>query len=211
MFPRSRINRLVALAALTGPWLTSNPSDSEVQTSADGRWIVFIRSVEVGGTSAQHVFIASANGRGVTEVTTGPVSDRSPSFSRSGRRIFPSRFVKDSAEEKIPAVEHIFSVRRGGGRLRRLTSGHFSDRDPVVSPNGRIIAFDRAGVGGGRHVYTMRRTGLGSPTPRPTLPLGPHSPTSAPPGIGSSSCAAVPTRPTPTSSRCDRTGRSGVV
>ncbi len=53
--------------------LTTNPTDSEAQTSADGRWIVFIRAVEVGGTPARHVFIARANGRGVIEVTTGPV------------------------------------------------------------------------------------------------------------------------------------------
>jgi Tol biopolymer transport system component len=148
--------------------LTTDPTDSEVQTSADGRWIAFIRTVDVGGTSAQHVFIARANGRGVTEVTAGPVLDRSPSFSRSGRRIFFSRFVTGSEEEKRPAVEHIFSVSRSGGGLRRLTSGHFSDRNPVVSPNGRIIAFDRAGVGGGRHVYTMRPNGsrVADATPR---------------------------------------------
>lgn len=205
MFRRSRINRLVALAALTGAavlctgvgsassawpgkngpiifasgeygpenglWsikpngkgmrhLTTNPSDSEVQTSADGRWIVFIRSVDVGGSSAQHVFIARADGREATEVTTGPVFDGSPSFSRSGRRIFFSRFVRASGEEKGFDVEHIFSVSRSGGGLRPLTSGHFSDRNPVVSPNGRIIAFERAGaVGVEPHVYTMRPNG----------------------------------------------------
>jgi Tol biopolymer transport system component len=227
MLLRSRINRLVALAALTGAavlcmgvgsassaWpgrngpivfasgeygpenglssikpngkglrhLTANPTDSEVQTSADGRWIVFIRSVDVGGASAQHVFIARANGRGATEVTTGPVLDRSPSFSRSGSRVFFSRFVRDSAEEKIPAVEHIFSVRRSGGGLRRLTSGHFSDRDPVVSPNGRIVAFDRAGVGGGRHVYTMRPNGSRVADATPNLAAWSSQPDFSPSG-----------------------------
>jgi Tol biopolymer transport system component len=228
MFLRSRINRLVALAALTGAavlcmgvgsassawpgrngpiifasgeygtenglWsiepngkgmrhLTTDPTDSEVQTSADGRWIVFIRSVDVGGTSAQHVFIARADGRGVTEVTTGPVLDQSPSFSRSGRRIFFSRFVGASGEEKGFDVEHIFSVRRSGGGLRRLTSGHFSDRNPVSSPNGRIVAFERAGVVGVEpHVYTMRPNGSRVADATPNLAAWSSQPDFSPSG-----------------------------
>jgi len=148
--------------------LTADPTDSEVQTSADGRWIVFCRTVDVGGTPARHIFIARANGSAVAEVTTGSVFDRTPSFSRSGRQIFFSRLVSESEEEKLPSVEHIFSVNRNGGGLRGLTSGRFSDRNPVVSPNGRIVAFDRAGLGGGRHIFTMRPNGsrIVNATPR---------------------------------------------
>lgn len=140
--------------------LTTNGSDSEVQTSPDGRWIVFARSVEVGGESARHIFIARADGSGVREVTTGPVFDRTPSFTRNGRRILFTRFVSASEEEKSFDVEHIFSVLRNGSGLRRLTSGRFTDRNPVMSPNGRIIAFERAGIVGVEpHVYTMRANG----------------------------------------------------
>ncbi len=140
--------------------LTTNQSDSEVQASADGRWIVFARSVEAGGESARHIFIARANGSGTKEVTTGPVFDRTPSFTRNGRRILFTRFVRASEEEKSFDVEHIFSVQRNGNGLRRLTSGRFSDRNPVTSPNGRIIAFERAGIVGVEpHVYTMRANG----------------------------------------------------
>ncbi len=149
--------------------LTSNGSDSEVQTSADGRWIVFARSVSVGGESARHIFVARANGSGAREVTTGPVSDRSPSFTRNGRRILFSRFISSGSDEKSFGVEHIFSVGRNGGGLRRLTSGRFTDRNPVMSPNGRIVAFERAGITGVEpHVYTMRANGtqIRDATPR---------------------------------------------
>ncbi len=140
--------------------LTTNGSDSEVQTSADGRWIVFARSASVGGESARHIFVARANGSGVREVTTGAVFDRAPSFTRNGRRILFTRLVRASEEEKSHDVEHIFSVLRNGTGLRRLTSGRFSDRNPVMSPNGRIIAFERAGIVGVEpHVYTMRANG----------------------------------------------------
>ena len=93
-------------------------------------------------------------------MTTGTVFDRTPSFTRSGRRILFTRFVSAGSDEKSFDVEHIFSIRRDGGGLRRLTSGRFSDRNPVMSPNGRIIAFERAGrVGVEPHVYTMRSNG----------------------------------------------------
>ncbi len=150
--------------------LTTNQSDSEVQTSPDGRWIVFARSVDDGGESVRHIFIARANGSGAREVTTGPVFDRAPSFTRNGRRILFTRFVRASEEEKSHDVEHIFSVLRSGNGLRRLTSGPFSDRNPVMSPNGRIIAFERAGIVGVEpHVYTMRANGTGARDATPRL------------------------------------------
>ncbi len=166
--------------------LTADSSDSEVQTSADGRWIVFARSVDVGGTSARHVFVARADGSGVSEVTTGPVFDRTPCFSRSGRRILFSRFVRASDEEKAFDVEHIFSVRRDGGGLRRLTSGNFSDRNPAVSPNGRIIAFERVTAlrvtGVEPHVYTMRANGSRARDTTPNLGTWSSQPDFSPSG-----------------------------
>ncbi len=163
--------------------LSSNSSDSEVQTSADGRWIVFARSVAVGGKSARHIFIARANGSGVMEVTTGPVFDRTPSFTRNGSRILFTRFVRSSEEEKSHDVEHIFSVLRNGTGLRRLTSGPVSDRNPVMSPNGRIIAFERAGIVGVEpHVYTMRANGAGVRDATPRLAAWTAQPDFSPSG-----------------------------
>ncbi len=163
--------------------LTSNGSDSEVQVSPDGRWIVFARSVAAGGQSVRHIFIARADGSGVMEVTTGPVFDRTPSFTRNGSRILFTRFVRSSEEEKSHDVEHIFSVLRNGNGLRRLTSGPFSDRNPVMSPNGRIIAFERAGlVGVEPHVYTMRANGAGVRDATPRLAAWTAQPDFSPSG-----------------------------
>ena len=163
--------------------LTTNQSDSEVQTSPDGRWIVFARSVEVGGESARHIFIARANGSGAREVTTGAVFDRTPSFTRNGRRILFTRLVRASEEEKSHDVEQVFSVLRNGTGLRRLTSGPFSDRSPVMSPNGRIIAFERAGIVGVEpHVYTMRANGTGVRDATPQLAAWTAQPDFSPSG-----------------------------
>lgn len=135
--------------------LTTNATDNEPQISRDGRFIVFTRTVDVGG---RHVFIARADGSAVREVTKG--GDRTPSFSRSDDRILFSRTTGPAADEKFPSQEHIFSIRRDGSGLHRLTFGDdVSDRNPVASPNGRIIAFDRWTVGPMRQVYTMRTDG----------------------------------------------------
>ena len=149
--------------------LTRDASDSEAQTSRDGRWIVFTRTVEepvpagTGTFPARHVFVARSDGSGAAEVTTGPVFDRSPSFTRSGTRILFSRFDPQAGDTDI------YGVGRDGGGLHRLTSGPGDDRNPVFSPNGRIIAFDRFLRGHTRHVYTMRRDGSRVRDATPTL------------------------------------------
>jgi Tol biopolymer transport system component len=142
--------------------LTRDSSDAEPQGSPNGRWIVFVRSVDEpfgsGTFPARHIFRARSNGTAVTEVTDGPVFDRTPSFAPSGRRILFSRTLPDTDPDQ-PSEEHIFSVRLDGTGLHQITSGPGSDRNPVFSPTGRLIAFDRFLEGHTRHVYTMRPDG----------------------------------------------------
>ncbi len=140
--------------------LTLDPSDSEPQSSPNGRWIVFVREVEVplpggGGVfPARHIFRARSDGTGVAPVTDGPIFDRSPSFAPSGQRILFSRFEPGAEDADI------FSISLDGTGLHQLTSGAGDDRNPVFSPNRRLIAFDRFERGGAsRHVHTMRPDG----------------------------------------------------
>jgi Tol biopolymer transport system component/DNA-binding winged helix-turn-helix (wHTH) protein len=51
------------------------------------------------------------------------------------------------AQASISDPEDIFAVERDGTRLRHLTNDEYHDRDPQVSPNGRLVAFasDRGG------------------------------------------------------------------
>lgn len=133
--------------------ITKDPTDIDPQGSPDGRWIVFTRLGDV--------FRARTDGSQVIQVTSsGPDFDRAPSFSPSGKRILFSREEPNTApDEKLPGVEHIYSVKLDGSGLQQLTTGDFSDRDPVFSPSGKVIAFDRFQVGTGRHVFTMRPDG----------------------------------------------------
>lgn len=157
--------------------ITSDPTDGDPQGSPNGRWIVFTRvgTTPGGAPSSTDVFIARTDGSKVVQVTSGH-SDRSPSFSPSGKRILFARAEfglgtglaaePDSAEELTP--EHIYSMRLDGTDLRQLTTGYFSDRNPVFSSNGRVIAFERCPLSQGCHLFTMRPdgTGLRAATPR---------------------------------------------
>jgi Tol biopolymer transport system component len=139
--------------------LTSEATDSEPQSSPDGRWIVFVRQVEVplpegGGVApVTHVFRMRSDGTRVTEVTTGPNFDSAPAFAPSGNRILFARFVPGAGQGDL------YSIRLDGTNLHQLTSGPGDDRDPAFSPNGRVVAFDRFVLGHTRHVYTMRPDG----------------------------------------------------
>lgn len=197
--------------------ITKDPADREPQGSPNGRWIVFARRVETtpgGGVTSVDIFLARRDGSKVVQVTSGHF-DRSPSFSRSGKRILFARAEPRSgrelaaepasAEELTP--EHVYSVRLDGTGLHQLTSGDFSDRNPVLSPNGKVIAFERCQLSMGCHVFTMRPDGSSVRDATPRLAAWKRNPRSTRPGAASSMCGATPAAPPPTSSRCARTAR----
>jgi Tol biopolymer transport system component len=140
--------------------LTFDGSDSLPQGSPDGRWIVFVRRVDVplpgpggGVLPARHIFKARSDGSQVTAVTGGMLFDEDPAFAPSGSRIVFSRSAGGERD--------IWSIRLDGTNLHQITSGPADDRNPAFSPNGRLIAFDRRFEAGGvsRHVHTMRPDG----------------------------------------------------
>jgi Tol biopolymer transport system component len=169
--------------------ITTDPTDLQPKGSRDGRWVVFIRQVTTplpggGGTfPAYDVFRARSDGSQVLQVTSGANFDRAPSFTRSGQRILFSRTIPQTGlPEDQTAGEHIFSVRLDGTGLQQLTTGNFSDRSPVMSPNGRIIAFDRFQEGHTRHVFTMRIDGSNVRDATPRLAAWSSQPTFNPSG-----------------------------
>jgi dipeptidyl aminopeptidase/acylaminoacyl peptidase len=133
--------------------ITAVPFDWDPQGSPDGRWIVFIRLGDV--------FRARTDGSRVVQVTSGSVYHYSPSFTRSGQRILfsrPESSSRRSSDETFTQGD-IYSVKIDGTDLQQLTTGNVHDADPVMSPNGKIIAFVRSSVGRYPHVFTMRRNG----------------------------------------------------
>jgi dipeptidyl aminopeptidase/acylaminoacyl peptidase len=85
----------------------------------------------------------------LNQLTEDP-SDAEPAFSPDGTSI---AFVRGG---------NLFSVRADGSGLRQLTSGSELDSKPVVSPDGRLVVFERRAAGGGpADLFTVRAHGGG--------------------------------------------------
>jgi Tol biopolymer transport system component len=85
----------------------------------------------------------------LNQLTEDP-TDTEPAFSPDGTSI---AFVRGG---------HLFSVRADGSGLRQLTSGSALDSKPVVSPDGRLVVFERrTAAGAPADLYTVRSHGGG--------------------------------------------------
>ncbi|MBI3950351.1 MAG: PD40 domain-containing protein [Acidobacteria bacterium] len=97
----------------------------------------------------RQVFVMNADGTNVRTRTQGDRVVGAPVLSPDGQRI-----VYTAAEADRPDTQEIYSVSTSGGRARRLTSNNVPDSHPVISPNGRDIAFAREG-----NIWLMSATG----------------------------------------------------
>jgi Tol biopolymer transport system component len=113
--------------------LTTDTGDHSPSYSADGRLIVFVHDDE--RTRKSSVYVMRNDGSERKEVTLDGLGGAAPSFFPRGQAIV---FVR-----RVEGHSHIFTIRLDGSGLRQLTSGPYDDYDPVVSPNGRRIAFSR--------------------------------------------------------------------
>jgi dipeptidyl aminopeptidase/acylaminoacyl peptidase len=85
----------------------------------------------------------------LNQLTEDP-ADIEPAFSPDGRTI---AFAREG---------HIYSVRPDGSGQRRLTSGAAIDSAPRISPNGKVVVFERrTEVGGPADLFTVGASGGG--------------------------------------------------
>lgn len=111
-----------------------------------------------------HVFVVSAEGGAPRQLTRGDFDHGAPSWTPDGRFL-----VLSANRGEDPALDpndtHIYEVEVETGAMRRLTDGRGPHASPVVSPDGRLIAYtgyeDRFVGYQLTRLYVMNRDGSG--------------------------------------------------
>ena len=89
----------------------------------------------------QHIFIVSAEGGTSRQLTSGDFNDDGPlSFTPDGKQIVFSA-NRGADWERDPQESEVFAVDLASGKLTQLTTRDGPDNSPVVSPDGRRIAY----------------------------------------------------------------------
>lgn len=145
--------------------LTTDPTDRDPKVSADGRRIVFSRTIgSAPGERVSGIFVVNVDGTGLSQVTTGVpggATDADPAFFPAGNRI---AFVRVGGPSDPDNRGRLHSIRLDGGGLRTIASGYAEIRTPAVSPSGRLVAFQCRHFRGGleyswEHICTVRPDG----------------------------------------------------
>ena len=114
----------------------------------------------------QHVFVVSAEGGTPRQLTDGEFNDDGPlSFTPDNKRLVFSA-NRGADWERDPQESEVFTVDIATGKLTQLTMRDGPDNSPVVSPDGRKIAYlgfdDRLQGYQVTHLYVMDSDGKNS-------------------------------------------------
>lgn len=114
-----------------------NNTSADPTFSPDGSLVAFSRKPDA--TVRFELWAMRPDGSGQTPLTIAPAGtgEVSPSYSPDGRRIVADHFTSP------PPVEDVFAFNADGSSPTQLTSGPGQDIEPVFSPDGTKMAFER--------------------------------------------------------------------
>ena len=91
-------------------------------------------------TGHRHIFVLPAEGGTPRQVTSGPFDDGAPRWAPDGRAlIFAAN--RNENPDYDPHESEIYEVAVSGGAVKALTHRDGPDGSPVVSPDGKLIAY----------------------------------------------------------------------
>lgn len=103
------------------------------------------RSDRVGFTDDgyRHIFVIPTDGGTARQITSGDWNHGPADFSSDGRRLFFSSYRAPDAEGAFRR-SHIYAADLATGQITQLTRGAGTNTGPIVSPDGRTIAYMHA-------------------------------------------------------------------
>jgi TolB protein len=116
--------------------------DQGIDYSPDGEKIAFVRGQDNRGTiRPAEVWVMDANGSNQVQLTNTEGFNMQPAWFPDGRRLAISSNRGDGKADIY--ILTLNKARDGVVGVRRLTTSHWDDSQPVVSPGGNRIAFVR--------------------------------------------------------------------
>src|SRR5262252_10480691 len=117
--------------------------------SPDGSRLAFIATKAADGSV--DLWVANADGSGLTNLTNDAAIDADPSWSFDGSVILYATDRDGNFE--------IYSIKPDGSGAKRLTNDPSADRDPDMAPDGSKIVFVRTEAGASPALWTMSADG----------------------------------------------------
>ena len=120
--------------------LVVRPGDERYPTfSPDGTKLLFRGDADgLPNSDDEEIYVANADGSGITALTDDAHLDSAPAWSPDGRRIaWESR--RDGGGDR-----EIFVMDADGTNVQQLTDNAVHDEGPAWSPDGRLITFTRS-------------------------------------------------------------------
>ena len=154
--------RLVAFDGGGDRQLTAGPRDGSPVWSPDGSQLAFLRADD--DAAPRQIWLLPTDGGEARRLTNLPHAVESCTWTPDGRTLIavvdvnPERLLPDDGQPRtrvirnlyyrgdalgyrVDAYHHLFSIDAHSGEATQLTRGAYNNAHPVVSPNGRWIAF----------------------------------------------------------------------
>lgn len=116
-------------------------------------------------SGSTHIFTMSIDGGTAKQLTTGDLDYGTPKWSPDGKSLYFSANLHENAEYD-PLNSEVYALNINSGDIKPITSRQGPDRNPVISPNGRKIAYlgfdDRLQGYQITNLYVMNADGSGS-------------------------------------------------